>query len=138
MYTAEIQIGTPPQSASVLVDINYPTTIIFDSETNDYYKGNYVGIAGAPMYLNPFYVKSQSSTYLQFSYKSYVNNIVLCGFRFTGYLGTDNFCLNNSYKEFCYSTTFIDTYRVNNDYWFTIAQYPNIGGILGAGYFPEQ
>ena len=88
VYTALIELGDPAQEAEVIVDINYPTTIIFNNDTDVKYNNKetgvngYVSINGAPYYLNNFYDDSASSTYLIFSERSYVSNIISCGFRF--------------------------------------------------------
>lgn len=61
VYTAMIELGTPAQKAEVIVDINYPTTIIFADDTTVWYKNEttdvseYIPIAGEPYYLNPFF-----------------------------------------------------------------------------------
>lgn len=81
-------MGTPAQTAEVIVDINYPTTIIFNNDTEVYYTdkttnvAGYVAIDGAPYFLDNWYNEQASSTYLLFSQKSYVSNIISCGFRF--------------------------------------------------------
>jgi len=137
VYTAEIQLGTPAQTAEVLVDINYPTTIIFENATYVNYNKETVSIAGAPWYLNPFYLQTGSGTYLKYSQQSSVSNIISCGFRFRGTMATDNLCLNNNYKQFCYNSIFVNVAQVQNNYWLNVAQHPNIGGILGAGYFQD-
>jgi hypothetical protein len=31
----------------------------------------------------------------------------------------------------------VDTARVNNNYWLNVAAHPQVGGILGAGYFAD-
>jgi len=40
-------------------------------------------------------------------------------------------------KKFCYNTVFLNTRYVNKNYWLNVAPHPNIGGILGAGYFKK-
>lgn len=61
VYTALIELGDPPQEAEVIVDINYPTTVIFTNATEVWYNNatsgvsGYVGIGGEPYYLNPFF-----------------------------------------------------------------------------------
>lgn len=58
-------MGDPGQTAEVLVDINYPTTIIFNENTGKYVNKTYnYNISGYPWYLNPFYDQTASSTYL--------------------------------------------------------------------------
>jgi len=72
LYTALIELGTPAQNAEVLVDINYPLTIIFNNDTDVHYDDKttgvdgYVSIEGAPYFLDNFYNNDNSTTYLLF------------------------------------------------------------------------
>lgn len=117
VYTALIELGTPAQNAEVIVDINYPTTVIFSNETEVWYNNEtsgvsgYIPIDGEPYYLNPFFYYLESSTYLQFSQQSWINNVILNGYRFAGRLATDNICLNRIEHDskYCYNTVFVNT-----------------------------
>jgi hypothetical protein len=119
----------------VLVDINYPTTIIFDNATYVNYQSQQAWLGAAPYYLAPFYVPASSETYLLYSKQSSITNVVLCGFRVRGVLATDNLCLDNGIKSYCYSSIFVDVAQLQNNFWFYPGYYPNMGGILGIGYF---
>jgi len=65
--------------------------------------------------------------------------VILNGFRFAGRLATDNICLNRIEHDskYCYTTSFVNTVYIQKNYWLNVAKHPNVGGILGAGYFQK-
>jgi hypothetical protein len=48
----------------VLVDINYPTTIIFSNNTQAWYNGNWSDLNQEPWFMDNFYLYNESDTYI--------------------------------------------------------------------------
>lgn len=116
-------MGHPFQNASVLVDINYPTTIIFNNDTFAYSSGEQYTINNAPWYLDNFFNQEDSETFQNYTQRKWYNNVIASGFRFAGWLATDGICLNSLLedRQYCYSTTFLNCKRVNNNFWLNVA-----------------
>jgi hypothetical protein len=99
VYTVPIQIGTPGQTAGLIVDINVPTTIIFSTTTTSYNGTTYTTSNQYPNYVNTFYSAAASSTYVVFKTGSSISNVASCGYLVNGYLSNDNFCLNTELSK---------------------------------------
>lgn len=81
VYTVPMNIGTPAQYGELMVDINYPATIIWGYNTSLVYNGTTWTTASAfPWYLDNFFNKETSSTYELYVRNNYVSNIQSCGF----------------------------------------------------------
>lgn len=55
LYTMPMEMGTPAQAADILIDINYPATIIWTQETESWNGTNVTNCSGYPNYMNNFY-----------------------------------------------------------------------------------
>ena len=109
VYTIPVEIGTPYQRGNVMVDINYPATIIFTETYTTTWNGSaYATASLKPWYLSTFYNYAASATWLRYSRSSYISNVQSCGFTQQGMIATDNFCLNNAlFQQFCYNSVII-------------------------------
>ncbi len=73
VYTIPVEVGTPYQHGNVMVDINYPATIIFtDTYTTTWNGSAYATASDKPWYLSTFYDYTASATWLRYRTASYI------------------------------------------------------------------